>query len=217
MCRFNVCTCVVNIDMPLLTIKPDAQTSRTEPHETFSESFGKVRLPAVHSDDDLLRGIAGKNEKFLAELFDRHAGIVGGVAMRVLRDREAAESVAEAVFLQVWRDAEGLLAAGIPVAGWLVLNARRRAIAALHRRTPAALAFPVIRYELIGVPAASTLPDCTRQVLKTIPAELRAPLEMAFFDGLPPNEIAEFTRKSTAEVREGIRSALLMLRKGLEA
>jgi RNA polymerase sigma-70 factor, ECF subfamily len=50
-----------------------------------------------------------------------------------------------------------------------------------------------------------------------LPQEQRKTLEMAFFDGLTHSEIAEITGEPLGTVKTRIRSALLVLRKGLQS
>ena len=67
-------------------------------------------------------------DQALAELYDRHSGLLFTLITRIVRDRAEAEEVLQEVFLAVWRTAATYNATlGSPV-GWLVRLARNRAI-----------------------------------------------------------------------------------------
>src|SRR5262245_7434261 len=90
-------------------------------------------MSAIGAEQLLERLAAGRREA-LAEFFDRYAGLVNGLALRILRDAAEAEDVVQEVFVQVWRQAERFDAArGTPEA-WLCTIARSRALDRLRRR-----------------------------------------------------------------------------------
>src|SRR4051794_23789125 len=51
------------------------------------------------------RLVAGKHPA-LADLYDQYAAVVFGVAMRVTGNRQAAEDISQAVFLEAWEHAD---------------------------------------------------------------------------------------------------------------
>ena len=53
----------------------------------------------------LLRRLARGEQAALGEIYDLYAGLVHGLALRVLRDASEAEDVVQEVFVQVWRQA----------------------------------------------------------------------------------------------------------------
>ena len=63
----------------------------------------------------------------------------------------------------------------------------------------------------------SGMMDKARAIIGKLPVDQRKTLEMAFFDGLTHSEIAEMTGDPLGTVKTRIRSALLTLRKGLQA
>lgn len=54
---------------------------------------------------ELLAAIASRDQAALARFYDQTIGRVYGIALRITRRSEAAEEVAEDVYLQVWREA----------------------------------------------------------------------------------------------------------------
>jgi RNA polymerase sigma-70 factor (ECF subfamily) len=71
------------------------------------------------SDDDALRRLRAGEPSALAELYDRFAPLVPGLALRVTADQAAAEAVTEAVFLSVWEQPYGCAPGGTSLAAWL--------------------------------------------------------------------------------------------------
>ena len=102
--------------------------------------------PFALQDDDLddgalLRRIAGGDEAAVVTLYDRHAALVFGTAVRFLRDREAAADVVQETFLLAWQRAGQFDTARGTIAGWLIGIARNRAIDRLRaeRRRPSSV------------------------------------------------------------------------------
>ena len=72
----------------------------------------------------------------MADLYDRYAGVVYGVALRVLTSTAAAEDVVQEVFLQLWRNPQAFDSDRGRLAPWLAVIARNRAIDLLRKRPP---------------------------------------------------------------------------------
>jgi RNA polymerase sigma factor (sigma-70 family) len=75
--------------------------------------------------------VADGSESAFRTLVDRHAGMVHGAALRILRDPSMAEEVAHAVFILLARKAR-TLPAQCRLAGWLYQTTRFVALAALR-------------------------------------------------------------------------------------
>ena len=59
-------------------------------------------------DRELVRAVAGGSSEALAELYDRHASVVFGLARRIVLRPEDAEEVVQDVFTQIWRQAHDI-------------------------------------------------------------------------------------------------------------
>lgn len=64
----------------------------------------------------------------LADLYDRHSGVMFRVAMRLLQNRRDAEDLIHDVFLEAWEKASQFDSHRVNVLGWLLLRVRSRAI-----------------------------------------------------------------------------------------
>lgn len=156
----------------------------------------------------------------MASLYDRYSRVVYSVALRVLRDPAAAEDVLQEVFLGVWRQPESFASNRGSLGGWLAVVARNRAIDALRRRRPSESVDEVLLASPCNIAEEAernTMMQRARTVIVGLPSEQRKLLHMAFFDGLTHSEIAEITGDPLGTVKTRIRSALLTLRKELQA
>src|SRR5262249_43352 len=99
--------------------------------EEYSVRSGQT-LAAVHPQKDDLGTLIGRaargDESALASLYDSTAALVNGLALRILRDRGAAEEVTGDVYLQVWRQAVRYDESRGSALSWLLTLARTRAI-----------------------------------------------------------------------------------------
>lgn len=83
----------------------------------------------------LVRSVAAGDQLSLNELYERTHRIVFTLAMRLTNQRETAEEVTVDVFHDVWRRAETFDPAGGTVVGWIMNQARSRAIDRLRHDT----------------------------------------------------------------------------------
>src|SRR5215210_831804 len=72
----------------------------------FAGGRGRLWMDRVE-DEVLVRRVASGDERALAGLYDRYAGLVYGTGMRYLGDRGTAEELVQDVFTSVWKNAAG--------------------------------------------------------------------------------------------------------------
>jgi len=101
-------------------------------HPVASGSEQTPGLVRVASDDLLLLGARLHDDVALGVLFDRYGPEVYALALDILRDRDAAESVLQDVFLRCWRGVEIYDAACGTTHDWLLGIARSRALESVH-------------------------------------------------------------------------------------
>jgi RNA polymerase sigma-70 factor (ECF subfamily) len=175
---------------------------------------------SAEQDIQLLERVRRGDEQAMATLYDRYSKVVYSVALRVLRDTASAEDVLQDVFLGIWRRPESFVSTRGSLGGWLAVVARNRSIDMLRRKRPSEqieevyLASP---FNLANEAERNTMMQKARAVILRLPPEQRKTMEMAFFDGLTHSEIAEITGDPLGTVKTRIRTALLSLRKELEA
>jgi RNA polymerase sigma-70 factor (ECF subfamily) len=176
-------------------------------------------------DGTLLGLMARGDGAALSTLYDRHATAVYSLALRVLRDPLDAEEVVQEVFAQSWRQADRYDPSRATVAGWLMMQAKSRAIDRLRgrRARPDATAAP--GHAMPDMPDPAAGPDLSavqaeearrmREALRSLPALQRTAIELAYYDGLTHSEIAERLAQPLGTVKTRIRQGLLTLRGAL--
>jgi RNA polymerase sigma-70 factor (ECF subfamily) len=173
--------------------------------------------------------VAAGSADALAQLYDRHAGIVYALARRILARPEDAEEVVQDVFAQVWRDAGRYDHDRASVAGWIVMLARTRAIDRLrsrrarpdhdHPATPGAAphAHPASgarNPEQVAISAEAV--RHIRSALAELPDAQRSIVELAYYAGLTHAEIAAKTGVPLGTVKTRLRTAMAALRSALK-
>jgi RNA polymerase sigma-70 factor (ECF subfamily) len=172
------------------------------------------------ADIRLIEQIIARDERAVADLYDRHSRLLFGLILRILRDRSEAEEVLQEVFVLVWTRAETYnVALGTPAA-WLVRIARNRAIDRLRANNVRLRAV-----ESAPEPAAAENPESraslseqqrtVARALDTLPPEQRELIEQAYFLGLTQSELAERFKLPLGTVKTRIRSGMLALRQQL--
>jgi RNA polymerase sigma-70 factor (ECF subfamily) len=169
---------------------------------------------AAPQAESLLRRLTTGDHTALGEFYDLYAGLVNGLALRILRDRAEAEDVVQEVFVQVWRQAARFdPRRGSPEA-WICTIGRTRALDRLRRRTS--------RREdaSSAAPGAAALPRsdealAVRKALEGLSPDQRRALELAYYEGFTQSEIAERLREPLGTIKTRIRTAMIRLREVL--
>ena len=164
--------------------------------------------------EKILRRLTAGDPQALGDFYDLYAGLVNGLALRILRDTAEAEDVVQEVFVQVWRQASRYDASrGTPEA-WLCTMARTRALDRLRRRVSR-------REEPAEAAPASTAAPTTadtiavRKALDGLSTDQRKALELAYYEGLTQSEIATRLGEPLGTVKTRIRTAMIRLREVL--
>lgn len=178
------------------------------PEQTSSHEMTDPLLPS------LLQRLAQGDKAALADFYDLYAGLVNGLALRILRDVSEAEDVVQEVFLQAWRQADRYdPQRGTPEA-WLCTMARTRALDRLRRRVArredAPEAAPVVtlhpkKEEELAV----------RKALDGLSTDQRRAVELAYYGGLTQSEIAQALGEPLGTIKTRIRTAMIRLREAL--
>jgi RNA polymerase sigma-70 factor, ECF subfamily len=181
------------------------------------------------NDYALMEAIAAGDQAALAELYDRHSGVVLALALRIVRDRMASEDLLIDVFWELWRKSDRYdPKRGSPLT-YLLTLARSRAI---DRRRSAAR-HGMIRLETdVGHPAGQSEPlaksvgpshnviahelgQRVRAAMGRLDPSQRQAVELSFFDDLSHSQIAERLGKPLGTIKTNIRQGLIHLRESI--
>jgi RNA polymerase sigma-70 factor (ECF subfamily) len=176
----------------------------------------------------LVQSVATGDELALHALYERTHRIVFTLIMRITRNQETAEELTLDVFHDVWRRASSYEAAGGTVVGWIMNQARSRAIDRLRfdnrkkRVNPRAPQAADALAAAIAGDSDETLDphEQGRRVtnaLTLLTPDERTAIEAAFFSELTYAEVAARLNQPLGTIKTRIRSGLAKLRQALAA
>lgn len=175
---------------------------------------------------ELVRRVAGGQASALHALYERTRRIVFTLAVRITGNRETAEEVTLDVFHDVWRRARDYDPANGTVVGWIMNQARSRAIDRLrfeHRkkRSDPGVAEPMAEPAMAPDPCEivdlAQQARAVRSALAVLTPEERQAIECAFLAGLTHAEVAAQLNQPLGTVKTRIRSGLNKLRQAMGA
>ncbi|HEY3123335.1 MAG TPA: sigma-70 family RNA polymerase sigma factor [Thermoanaerobaculia bacterium] len=173
------------------------------------------------NDRGLIARIESRDADALALLYDRHSARLLGLAQRILGDTGEAEEVLQEVFLHVWKAAATFDASRGPVLAWLLVATRSRSIDRLRSRRPGRRAGArsleeapetASREDIEADAAGREWEAKCRAAIGQLPEDQKRALELAYFEGLTHQEIAQRTATPLGTVKTRIRLGLMKLR-----
>ena len=173
-------------------------------------------IPASHDmnseDLDLLARVGLGDQGAMASLYDRHSSLVYSVALRVCRDSVSAEEVLQNVFLQIWLAPQQFASELGGLREGLGILSRNLAIERMRQRNSSEKRSPNRLYDPVSHTEVSQLMQKPHSLVLLLPDADRRMLEMAFFDGKNPAEIAEETGLRVDMIPSRLRRALSAVR-----
>lgn len=184
----------------------------------------KAKIRVTESDwVGLIQSIASGDQLALHSLYEQLHRIVFTLIVRITNNRETAEELTVDVFHDVWRRAPAYNPAGGSVVGWIMNQARSRAIDRLRfdqrkkrinsygdePRTTSPVNDPHQAWQL------KEQNNLLRNALQSLTLEERHAIETAFFSELSYRETAEELNQPVGTVKTRIRSGLAKLREVL--
>ena len=147
--------------------------------------------PDDAADAALVAAMARGDRDALAKLYDRHAGVLLGLALRIVRERREAEDLLHDVLLEAWRHAKDFDPKRGRVRTWLAIRMRSRALD-LQKSARVSRNAGDAGLEAVVDDRERTSPDHARvrDALAELGPEQRQVLELAYFEGLSCSEIA---------------------------
>jgi RNA polymerase sigma-70 factor, ECF subfamily len=201
-----------------------------EQHEASPGTLGallyadKSRVPIPESDwAELVRAIAAGDLLALRALYDRTHRLVFTLTMRIAANRETAEELTLDVFVDVWRRSAQYDPANGTVLGWIMNQARSRAIDRVRfeqrkKRVNPYAEEPAPSTAAPGPYESVELAQQTRRLhvaLNGLTSHERQAIEKAYFSELTYAEVAARLDQPLGTVKTRIRSGLQKLRKSM--
>jgi RNA polymerase sigma factor (sigma-70 family) len=180
---------------------------------------GRMSSTALE-DAALLDAVQTGDEGALETLYRRYGGACFGLARRILDDNQLAEDVVQQVFTALWKGSGFDVRRGA-VSTWLMSVTHHKSIDVLRREAPRRKRL-ASEQALLEVAVTGPGPDeeawmrlradRTRESLKTLPAEQRELLLLAYYGGYTQSEIAGLTGLPLGTVKSRTLSAMRKLR-----
>ena len=171
------------------------------------------------NDQELLAGVARRDEASLAALYDRYHLLAFSLALRVVNDRGRAEDVVQEAFFAVWRKAGTYAEGRGSVKTWLTSIVRNRAIDLVRARRESdrddeatLLAIRDQAPSILEQVTARLDREELRILVARLPLEQRRAIAMAYFKGLSHSEIADGTGIPLGTVKSRVRLGMHRLR-----
>ena len=171
----------------------------------------------------LIQSVAAGDQLALHALYERTHRVVFTLIMRITANRETAEEVTLDVFHDIWRRASRYREADGTVLGWIMNQARSRAIDRLRFAQRKKRVQPETGDRL--PPAPTVDPDdlisfkqqsqALRRALDILPMDERNAIEAAFFSELTYAEVAARLEQPLGTIKTRVRSGLHRLREAL--
>jgi RNA polymerase sigma-70 factor (ECF subfamily) len=188
--------------------------------------FAKGAKPPVSESDwaALVQAVAEGDQRAMHALYRGMHRIVFTYIMKITHNRETAEELTVDVFYDVWRRAPAYSPAGGSVVGWIMNQARSRAIDRLRfEQRKKRAANPTNDgltesgegdgpHEVMSAKEQSCL---VRHALDCLAPQERQAIEAAFFSELTYSEVASRLNQPVGTVKTRIRSGLAKLRRAL--
>jgi RNA polymerase sigma-70 factor (ECF subfamily) len=205
-----------------VTRKEQAQKS---PATLGDVLYAKSKAPVPEQDwATLVQSIAAGDQLALHALYERAHRIVFTLVLRITANRETAEELTIDVFHDVWRRASGYDAANGTVLGWIMNQARSRAIDRVRfenrkKRSHDGDVQPVAEAaaDPHDVLALRQQGESLRAALTALTPDERQAIETTFFAGLTHAEAAARLKQPLGTIKTRIRSGLHKLRHRLTA
>jgi RNA polymerase sigma-70 factor (ECF subfamily) len=201
----------------------DKERTQGSPATLGDVLYAKSKAPAAEQDwATLVQSIAAGDQLALHALYERAHRPVFTLIMRITANRETAEELTIDVFYDVWRRASRYDAASGTVLGWIMNQARSRAIDRMRFESrkkrshsgddqpPAeAAADP---HDVLKLRQQA---ESLRAALTTLTPDERQAIEVTFFGGLTHAEAAARLNQPLGTIKTRIRSGLHKLRHAL--
>src|SRR4051794_39771879 len=194
------------------------ERTQTSPATLGDVLYANSRTPVQEQDwATLVESIAAGDQYALHALYERAHRPVFTLIMRITANRETAEELTIDVFHDVWRRASLYNAANGTVLGWIMNQARSRAIDRLRFESRKKRSGDVEPLAEVAADPCDVLElreqgEALRAALAALTPDEREAIETTFFAGLTHAEAAARLNQPLGTIKTRIRSGLQKLR-----
>jgi RNA polymerase sigma-70 factor, ECF subfamily len=180
-----------------------------------------VRSPETEDDDRLATAFAARERWAFDEAYRRYGALLYSTAYNVLGNADDAQDSVHDALSRVWRSPNAYSRARGAVRSFLVVCVRNEAISRLrslgrrHRLEERLAAEPIEHDELHVADVVER--DRLRAAMNALPAEQRAPIELAYYSGKTHVEVAAELGEPLGTVKSRIALGLRKLAAALGA
>ena len=171
------------------------------------------------AEDALLVRVGQKGSRAFEDLYDRYGGAVYSLAVKMLRDRQTAEEIAQEVFLAIWRGARDFDPARGSARSWILSLAHHKGVDAVRRqrlRTEESLSEAMTAETDVAEDALRGVTGTEVQnALALLSDGQREAIVFAYYGGYTQQEIARRLRVPLGTVKTRMRDGMLRLRTAL--
>ncbi len=174
------------------------------------------------SDANLVVAIARYHQPALAEAYRRHGGAVHSLARRILRSDPPAEEITQEVFLDLWQRPEKFDAQRGTLRSFLLARTHGKSVdfirsetARKRREDRTTRETATAGYDLEHQVWDLAVAEQVKEALGSLPADLRQPIELAYFGGHTYREVATMLGTPEGTIKSRIRVGLGQLRVNL--
>jgi RNA polymerase sigma-70 factor, ECF subfamily len=191
-----------------------------------------MALPPDADRNAMLAGLLARtalaDQAAFAELYRQTSGLLYAVALRILRDRAAAEETLQEAYVSVWHHAGTYRAGKSQPQTWLATIVRNRCLDQLRRREPDTITLtpdddsdadfdlpadgPTPVEMLQDSAAARSVRDC----VDALEGAQKQAIALAFYHGLSHAELASHLRQPLGTVKSWVRRGLERLKRCLD-
>ena len=174
--------------------------------------------------ETLSEQLAAADSGTISRLYDTHAVSVFSLALHIVNDQREAETVVDQTFQYAQREANRFDPERDSVNSWLLRITRRLAVDAVRSRSGNGISVNAATVQLPDPAqrqrfdvASTDAADALRNALTRLPRLERISVELAYFEGLSPVQIAERLAHPMEVIRDKVQIGLHTLRTTLEA
>ena len=173
---------------------------------------------------DLIAATARGERPAFAALYAASSPQLFAVALRIMKRRDRAEEVLQDAFVSIWKRARDYDAAKGSALTWMASIVRHRAIDLLRRERPSVSLDDAPGQESWAAPgpdpfeatAASAEARRVRDCLQALEGKQREAIQLAYYEGITQEELAERLAAPLGTVKSWVRRGLLRLKDCLE-